>query len=50
MANAEYDPIVIGSGAGGYGVAALLARDFGKDFSALSLWDPESCDHVVAHP
>ena len=30
MANSEYDAIVIGSGVGGCGVAALLARDFGK--------------------
>jgi len=30
MANSEYDALVIGSGVGGCGVAALLARDFGK--------------------
>ncbi len=35
MGNTEYDAIVIGSGVGGCGVAALLARDFGKKVLVL---------------
>lgn len=35
MAKKEYDVVVIGSGVGGCGVAALLAKDFGKKVLVL---------------
>ena len=35
MAKKEYEVVVIGSGVGGCGVAALLAKDFGKKVLVL---------------